>query len=280
MNAPRAFRGQPGPRRMRGFGVVELMVSIVPGLVVSGAAVAFVLSSLNSNTEFVRTARLNQDLRSNMDFVSRELRRAGYDENALRYIAMSASNNATSPFAAMRVAREATDNSCVIYAYDSKAPSAAGVGGPGRIDVAAGEIHALRRMTRTVNGRLVGVMEVAQTSTAAPALDCDAAGPDYAQYPATCNDATGWCPLSDPMQIDITRFRIVDASLWTPPTASANGSKVRDLDMAMDGVLIGANQVARSVQSSVRMRAECLRPVAASATPDTTGTLCDTAPGT
>jgi hypothetical protein len=45
-------------------------------------------------------------------------------------------------------------------------------------------------------------------------------------------------------------------------------------------VLVGANQVAREVQSSVRLRAECLRPVAASSTPDTTGTLCDTAPGT
>ena len=35
----------------------------------------------------------------------------------------------------------------------------------------------------------------------------------------------------------------------------------------------------REVQGSVRIRAECLRPVAAGATPDTTGTLCDTAPG-
>jgi Tfp pilus assembly protein PilW len=267
-------------RRARGFGLVELMVSIVPGLVVSGAAVAFVLSTLDSNTEFVRTARLNQDLRSNMDYVNRELRRAGYDENALKYIALSATNNATSPFATVQVVRPAADNSCVVYAYDSKAPAVGGVGGPGKIDVAAGEIRALRRMTRTVGGKLVGVMEVAQSSASATSLDCDAAGPDYANYPATCNDATGWCPLSDPKQIDVTRFRIVDASLWTPPTAAANGSKVRDLDLTMDGVLLGRDQVAREVQSSVRMRAECLRPVAASNTPDTTGTLCDTAPGT
>lgn len=270
----------PGPRLARGFGLVEMMVSIVPGMIVSGAAVAFVLSTLSSNTAFVRTARLNQDLRSNMDFVSRELRRAGYDENALRYIALSASNNVTSPFASMKIVREASDNSCIIYAYDSKAAAVGGVGGPGRIDPAVGEVRALRRMTRTVDGKLVGVMEVAQTSGAATSLDCDADGPNYANYPATCNDTTGWCPLSDSRQIDVTRFRIVDASLWTPPTASANGSKVRDLDLVMDGVLLGANQTAREVQSSVRTRAECLRPVAASATPDTTGTLCDTAPGT
>ena len=67
------------PRLQRGIGLVELMLAIVPGLVVSGAAVAFVISSLDSNTRFVRATRLNQDLRSNMEFVTRELRRAGYD---------------------------------------------------------------------------------------------------------------------------------------------------------------------------------------------------------
>lgn len=279
---PRAAFRRPArsaPRLARGFGLVELMVSIVPGMIVSGAAVAFVLSTLSSNTEFVRSARLNQDLRGNMDYVTRELRRAGYDENALRYVALSASNNVTSPFATIQLVRGAADNSCIVYSYDTRAVAVGGVGGPGKIDAGAGEIRALRRMTRTVNGRLVGVMEVGQSSAAAPLPDCDAAGPDYSNYPASCNDATGWCPLSDPLQLDITRFRIVDASLWTPPTSVANGAKVRDLDVAMSGVLIGANQVARDVQSSVRVRAECLRPVAAGATPDTTGTLCDVAPG-
>ena len=93
------------------------------------------------------------------------------DENALRYIALSASNNATSPFASMKLVREAADNSCVVYAYDSKAAAVSGVGGPGKIDAAAGEVRALRRMTRTVGGRAVGVMEIAQTSAAATTLE-------------------------------------------------------------------------------------------------------------
>ena len=63
------------------------------------------------------------------------------------------------------------------------------------------------------------------------------------------------------------------------------GGKVMLVRLAADGSRIGvpipiANETAREVQSSVRTRAECLRPVAAGATPDTTGTLCDTAPGT
>lgn len=268
------------PSRNRGFGLVEMMVSIVPGIMVSGAAVAFVLSTLTSNTNFVRAARFNEDLRSNMDYVTRELRRAGYDENSMKYIALSASNNTTSPFATIKVVRADADNSCVIYAYDGRTAATDAATGPGKLDIAGGEVHAIRRMTRTVNGNLVGVMEVAQSSAAASAIDCDAAGPNYASYPATCNDGTGWCPLSDPLQLDITRFRIVDSSIWNPPTAVANGSKIHDLDLTMSGVLLGANEYAREMQSSVRVRAECLRPVAATSTPDTTGTLCDTAPGT
>lgn len=168
----------------------------------------------------------------------------------------------------------------MIYAYDSKSAGNGSTTGPGKLDTAAGEVHAIRRMTRTVNGNLVGVMEVAQSSTAAATIDCDGAGPDYTSYPASCNAGTGWCPLSDPLQLDITRFRVVDSSLWNPPTQVGHGSKIRDLALTMSGVLVGANEYAREMQSSVRVRAECLRPIAAGSIPDTTGTLCDTAPGT
>ena len=270
---------KPNFSKQRGFGLVEMMVSIVPGMVVSGAAIAFVMSSLASNTNFVRSARFTQDLRSSMDFVTRELRRAGYDENSMKYIALNATNNLISPFSSMKLVRAAADNSCVIYAYDSKAAGNGTSTGPGKVDIAAGEVRALRRMSRTVNGKLVGVVEVAQSSATANSLDCDAAGPDYASYPSACNAATGWCALSDPMQLDITRFRIVENSIWNAPTASSNGSKVRDLDLTLSGNLIGSSETVREMQSSVRVRAECLRPVAEGSQPDITGTLCDTAPG-
>jgi hypothetical protein len=197
----------------------------------------------------------------------------------MKYIALTASNNATSPFASIHVVRAAADNSCVLYAYDSKAVGNGTSTGPGRVDVASGEVHGLRRMLRTIQGKLVGIMEVAQSSAAAPSLDCDGSSPDYASYPAACNVSSGWCPLSDPMKLDITRFRVIDSALWTPPTATANGSKVRDLELTMSGVLASANEYTREIQGGVRVRAECLRPVAATDPPDTTGSLCDTIPG-
>lgn len=266
--------------RNRGFGLVEMMVSISSGLVVSGAAISFLVASMTSNTNYVRTARFTQDLRNNMNFVTNELRRAGYDENALHYIALNASSTAISPFSPMKIVRGNTDSSCVLYAYDSKAAKTAAGTGPGYLDVASGEIHGLRRVSRTINGKTIGVIEVAQSSNAATTLDCDGAGPDYTTYPAACNTASGWCALSDPQQLDVSSFRIVDNSIWNPPTAANFGSKVRDLGITMQGVLIGKNEYSRSLQTNVRVRAECLRPIAAIDPPDTTGVLCDTAPGT
>jgi len=264
----------------RGFGLVELMVSIASGMVVSGAAVTFLVASMTSNTNYVRAARFTQDLRNNMNYVTSELRRAGYDENAMRYIALSANSSAISPFSPMKIVRGNTDSSCVLYAYDGKTARTTTNTGPGYLDVASGEIHGIRRMSRTVNGIAIGVIEVAQTSASATTIDCDGASPDYTTYPAACNAASGWCALSDPQQLDVTSFRLIDNSVWNPPTAAAFGSKVRDIGVTMQGVLIGKNEYARSVQTNVRVRAECLRPIAAVDAPDTTGMLCDTAPGT
>ncbi len=263
----------------RGFGIVEMMSSIASGMVVSGAALSFLMASMTSNTNYVRTARFTQDLRNTMDYVTSELRRAGYDENAMRFIALGASSNASSAFAPMQIVRGNANNSCVIFAYDGKTAKTTAGTGPGFMDVASGEIHALRRATRTVNGVSVGVIEVGQTSATAATIDCDSDGPDYTTYPVACNAASGWCALSDPQQLDVTSFRIVDNSIWNPPTAANLGSKVRDLGVTMAGVLIGKNEYSRSLQTNVRIRAECLRPIAAVDPPDTTGMLCDTAPG-
>ena len=65
-------------RQSQGFSLVELMISLAIGLIVVSAVLAFTLSSLTANSEYVQSTRLSQELRNTMDFVSRELRRAGF----------------------------------------------------------------------------------------------------------------------------------------------------------------------------------------------------------
>jgi len=246
-------------KRMRGFSLVELMVGLVLGLIVSGAVLAFTMSTFKSNSDYVRSTRLSQDLRNTMDLITRELRRAGYDENALQYLAKGSG----SPFSHLQLATAgagANTYTCVIYAYDRDGGTA------GAIDLGNREVRGIRLMTRTVANRSVGVIEYAE-SAAGVQPACGGASPDYSTYPATCSAASGWCALTDGRTVDITKFEMTDkrSLVGTAPAQV----QLRDIDISLVGRLAGSTEFTRGMQSSVRVRSECF---------DTTMSNCSNAP--
>lgn len=248
-----------------GFSLVELMVSLVAGLIVIGAVGAFMMSSFRSNTDFVAATRLTQELRSTIDFISKDLRRAGYDESAMDYLALPdplpVGAKKTSDFAPIRMIDvlpagtpdNIVDDECVIYAYD-RAP-----GEPGLVNLDNGEIRGIRRV---VNANGVGVIEVADSSTPttpiAPA--CNGAQANYTSYPAACNLTSGWCALSDPRIINISAFTLNIAGYENIPGGGLVAPlQIRDVVVHLQGNLIGDTDVSRGVDSSVRIRADCLK---------------------
>ena len=64
------------PRTHRGFSLIELMVALSAGLVISGAAVLLVSSIVKSNNETLRASRLTQELRATTEVIARDLLRA------------------------------------------------------------------------------------------------------------------------------------------------------------------------------------------------------------
>jgi prepilin peptidase dependent protein B len=66
----------------RGMSLVELMVGIVVGLFIVAGATYFVVNFNAENRRLLLEARLTQDMRAAMDIVTRDLRRAGYWQNA------------------------------------------------------------------------------------------------------------------------------------------------------------------------------------------------------
>lgn len=111
-------RGQ----RQRGFSLVELMVSVLLGLVVVGAAVAVYLSMVFSSTGTVRSARLNYDMGSLMLFMTNDLRRAGYWGGVV-----AGANPLLNPFTSededVQIITNwdglGLGNDCIVYSYDS-----------------------------------------------------------------------------------------------------------------------------------------------------------------
>ncbi len=241
-------------KKSLGMSLVELMIAMAIGLVVIGSVLAFTLSSLTSNTEYVQATRLSQELRNSMDLVSRELRRTGYDENSMSLLLKTITT--PSPFAPIFTAdilnsdiNAATDD-CIIYAYDRAG------GTPGTINLASGEIRGLRRATTTINGVAIGVIEIAQSS-AGITPTCNGTAVDYTTYPASCT-GNGWCALSDPRQINITAFNLTVTR--TVPADTIN-LQIRDIDISIQGTLPGMPDVVRGVQSSVKIRSDCIRTV-------------------
>ena len=100
-------------RRARGFSLVELMVAMALGLIVSAAVVALVVAIIRSNRQTLQSTRLNQELRATLSVVANDLRRARAVADPLT----SALDPLGNQFAAMSTATAG----CIIYAYDGAA---------------------------------------------------------------------------------------------------------------------------------------------------------------
>jgi prepilin-type N-terminal cleavage/methylation domain-containing protein len=97
----------------KGFSLVELMISLVIGLIVSGAAVALVAAIGKSNSDTVRATRLTQELRATAEVISRELRRARSVSDPIANV----SKNTAGLVTACNTVDVSTAG-CVTYGYD------------------------------------------------------------------------------------------------------------------------------------------------------------------
>jgi prepilin-type N-terminal cleavage/methylation domain-containing protein len=239
-------------RKQAGFTLTELMIALAAGLVVSTAAVAFLFSSMKSNGEYVLSTRLTQELRNTLDLVSRDLRRAGYDELSMSGM----SSGRVSPFSRVQMC-DAAGNcvggataptpplTCIIYSYDRDN------GLPGALDVNNGEVRAVRRMSVTAANRPnIGVIEYA-VSTGGIKPSCDGTSPDYSSFPVACNATSTWCALSDPTKLDITSFALTDTGTTT------GGVRLRDIGISIQGRPAGTTDYIRGVRGTVRIRSDC-----------------------
>ena len=272
---PKQTRG-----RNRGVTLVEMMVALVAGLVVSAAVIAFALASMKSNGEYVQSTRLTQELRNTLDLVTRDLSRAGYNDDALKFVSLPSN----SPFAPVYIKDagstviagtpstyvNADTDGCVLYAYDRTYPigyaddsdcdAVTGCGTPGEVDLDNGEIRGIRRVCvdGTCNSPTdVGVIEYAESATGVTP-SCSGATADYTTNPATCNASSGWCPLSDPTLLNITKLMVINTS-----SDISTSMRVRDIGVHIVGQLANQPDYTRGVSTSVKIRADCISPTVA-----------------
>jgi len=106
-------------KKNTGFTLIEIMISLVLGLIVIGGAISIYISTIRGSTDVTNSARLNYDLDSVMQLMVNDIRRAGYwgggiaDSNAI-----NSTTNIGNPFTLGSANIQLPSSSCILYAYD------------------------------------------------------------------------------------------------------------------------------------------------------------------
>lgn len=216
------------PSLSGGFGLVELMISILVGLIVIAAVTSLVLASLRTDRETLQMTRLTQDLRSVMALVTRDIRRAGYWPHAIEDIGTGASLNPHDEITFDDPdLSDGLDAICILYSYHED--------GAGSIEV----VDAPEREGFRLDPDNLWI-EAANPSTG----------------PTDCDAGSGWITLTDDLPgervIEITEFafRTVDSD----PFATAGGVTIREIVVSLEGRLADDPTVTRRIEETIRVR--------------------------
>ena len=80
------FSRDPSCTKQTGFSLIELMISLVLGLILIGSVLTLVVSIMGSNAETIRATRLTQELRTLVEVIGREAERARFMADPLSNI--------------------------------------------------------------------------------------------------------------------------------------------------------------------------------------------------
>jgi len=109
--------------KQKGFSLIEIMISLVLGLIVIGGALSIYISSVSSSSDTIKSSRLNYDLDMVMQIMLNDIRRAGYWGGAADGVAN------LNPFTNANAGAGAITNinipnaSCILYSYDADGSS-------------------------------------------------------------------------------------------------------------------------------------------------------------
>ncbi|MCK5121555.1 MAG: prepilin-type N-terminal cleavage/methylation domain-containing protein [Methylococcales bacterium] len=111
-------------KKHTGFTLIELMISLVLGIMIVGTVLTIYISTIKSGSETINAVRLNHDLEAVVGLMTNDIRRAGYWGGATQ--GSDATNN---PFVAATTDLQVMDytdadgtvyvGGCLLYSYDA-----------------------------------------------------------------------------------------------------------------------------------------------------------------
>jgi prepilin peptidase dependent protein B len=211
------IRLQPNICRQGGMTLMELLIAGAISIIASAGMLVLMANTLGSGTKTIKMTRLSQEMRSALQIMTRELRRANYHGT---YATCFGDADCVGTLGISSVVKDIAINggsggSCFWFWYDR--PQNGGT----EVAVTSEQVAAFRR---TTDGSGVGSIEMSVSGTGAP----------------NCNvDSDSWQPITDPNVCDVTAFAITNTeSFATTVTGAGATMAINRIGISMTGSLV------------------------------------------
>jgi type II secretory pathway component PulJ len=199
--------------------MMELLVAGAISLIASGGMLILMVNTLGTGSQTVKMARLTQEMRSTMQIMTRELRRANYHAGFMNCFGntgclteMPVLGDITSKVGAINIT-DSGDSDCFWFWYDRPQSGT-------QVAVTAESVAAFRH---TKVGE-VGKIQMTTSRTSAP----------------VCGSDTDWVDITDPDVIDVVAFNVSDANSLTETINTAGDTQsIERIGLTMSAKLAG-----------------------------------------
>ncbi|MDD1622202.1 MAG: prepilin-type N-terminal cleavage/methylation domain-containing protein [Methylococcaceae bacterium] len=272
-------------KKQSGFTLIELMISLLVGLIIVAAAITIYIATVKGSSDTIKSARLNHDLESVMSLMVNDIRRAGYWGGA--GVTSDAKRN---PFTNTATANiQLPSSSCILYTYDANGSGALTPTNQAD-DIDANEYYGFRLVGTTIRMRTSGTTtadcadgnwqeEIAGNQISITSLkfnfgpiDVNLSGnvsdPVDLQIPSRClnvNTTTKYdlCETSPPCDMPLTANypatlpATLSACSWTSAAQLPSGNlavESRQINIVLSGRLTDDPTVTKTLTASVKIR--------------------------
>lgn len=218
----------------RGFSLVELLISLVIGLIITAAGITIFVNTAGTDFYQLKVTRLNQELRATMNLMTRDIRRVGYiGPNGLANIIgagiwnpfITSDNGTSFLFSLVDVGATGSKN-CILFALDQDKDG-----------------------TDDGNSERFGYRLAADAVKVRPNTGADCTG-------------NGWESITDDNTTKITSLT------FTPRfqrAGSGNNLIICTIDISLTGELLSDSSVKRTINESVKLRNDIYDPTGTAA---------------
>lgn len=200
-------------RKQTGMTLIELLVAGIISLIAASGMVIVMANTLGTGSQTIQMTRLSQEMRTAMQIMSRELRRANYHST---FLSCYGNVDCTTDLGINGKISDITivdngDSDCFYFWYDRPQTGT-------QVAVTSEPVAGFRRGLSGTTGKL----QMTTTTTAAP----------------NCGTDAGWVDITDPDIIDVQQFNVVDAGFTETINTAGDTQSVERIGLTIRAKLI------------------------------------------